>query len=101
MNKKTPSSKEFCRVSVRVKSATSRNRERYVQKPASPNTALRLSLLREDMQHRIASDLHDSTCQHLIAATLSLLRLKRSANHADTADKICDKIDASINLALR
>jgi len=101
MNKKTPSSKEFCRVSVRVKSATSRNRERYVQNPASPNTALRLSSLREDMQQRIASDLHDSTCQHLIAATLSLLRLKRSANYTGIADKICDEIDVSINLALR
>ena len=101
MNKKTPSSKEFCRVSVRVKSATSRNRERYVQKPASPNTALRLSLLREDMQQRIASDLHDSTCQHLIAATLSLLRLKRSANYTGIADKICDEIDVSIILGVQ
>ena len=101
MNKKTPSSKEFCRVSVRVKSATSRSRERYVQNPVSPNTALRLSSLREDMQQRIASDLHDSTCQHLIAATLGLLRLKRSANYTGIADKICDEIDVSINLALR
>jgi two-component system NarL family sensor kinase len=101
MNKKTPSSKESCRVSVRVKSAASRSRERYVQNPVSPNTALRLSSLREDIQQRIASDLHDSTCQHLIAATLSLLRLKRSANYTGIADKICDEIDVSINLALR
>jgi two-component system, NarL family, sensor kinase len=72
-----------------------------VQDPVSPNTALRLSSLREDIQQRIASDLHDSTCQHLIAATLSLLRLKRSANDTGIADKIYDEIDVSINLALR
>jgi two-component system, NarL family, sensor kinase len=101
LNKKTLSSKEFCRVRVRVKSATSRSRERYVQNPLSPNTALRLSSLREDIQQRIASDLHDSACQHLIAATLSLLRLKRSANYTGIAEKICDEIDVSINLALR
>jgi two-component system, NarL family, sensor kinase len=101
MKKKTLSSKEFCRVRVPVKSATSRSRERYVQSPVSPNTALRLSSLREDIQQRIASDLHDSTCQHLIAATLSLLRLKRSANYTGIADKICDEIDVSINLALQ
>jgi len=101
MKKKTLSSKESCRVRVSVLSATSRSRERYAQEPVSPNTALRVSSLREDMQQRIASDLHDSTCQHLVAATLSLLRLKRSANGAGIADKICDEIDVSINLALR
>jgi two-component system NarL family sensor kinase len=101
MNKKTLNSKEFCRVSVPAKSATSRSRERYVQNPVSPNTALRVSSLREEIQQRIASDLHDSTCQHLIAATLSLLRLKRSVNDTGIADKICDEIDVSINLALR
>jgi two-component system NarL family sensor kinase len=101
MNKKIPTSKEFCRVSIRVKRATSRSRERTVQNSLSPNTALGLSSLREDIQQRIASDLHDSTCQHLIAATLSLLRLKRSANDTGIADKICDEIDVSINLALR
>jgi two-component system NarL family sensor kinase len=101
MNKKTLSSKEFCRGCVRVKSAVSRSRERYAQDPVSPNTARRVSSLRDDIQQRIASDLHDSTCQHLIAATLSLLRLKRSANYTGIADKICDEIDVSINLALQ
>jgi two-component system NarL family sensor kinase len=101
MSKKTPGSKEFCRVCVRVKSATSRSRERYAQDPVSPDTTRRVSSLREDIQQRIASDLHDSTCQHLVAATLSLLRLKRSADNTGIADKICDEIDVSINLALR
>ena len=30
--------------------------------------------IQEDIQQRIASDLHDSTCQHLIAASLGLMR---------------------------
>jgi two-component system NarL family sensor kinase len=101
MKKKTLSSKESCRVRVSVLSTASRSRERCAQEPVNPNTALRVSSLREDIQQRIASDLHDSTCQHLVAATLSLLRLKRSANGTGIADKICDEIDVSINLALR
>ena len=101
MKKKTRRVKELNRICVRVKSATSRSEERCVPNPASPAASLSVSSVREEIQLQIASDLHDSTCQHLIAATLSLLRLKRSANHADTADKICDEIDASINLALR
>jgi two-component system NarL family sensor kinase len=100
MNKKTLSSKESCRVCVGVKSAASPNRERSVPSPANPSIAARLLSLQEDLQQRIASDLHDSTCQHLIAATLSLLRLRHSASDAGTAEKICDEIEASINLAL-
>jgi two-component system sensor histidine kinase UhpB len=57
--------------------------------------------LREEIQQRIASDLHDSTCQHLIAATLGLMRLRRAANDTMIAEKICDEIDVSINQALQ
>jgi len=72
-----------------------------VESPANPNFAARLLSLQEEIQQRIASDLHDSTCQHLIAATLSLLRLRRSANDTGTTEKICDEIDVSINQALQ
>jgi two-component system, NarL family, sensor kinase len=101
MKKKTLSSTEPCKICVRANSATSRSRQRIAESSEISNIAARLSSLQEDLQQRIASDLHDSTCQHLIAATLSLLRLRHSASDAGTAEKICDEIDASINEALR
>jgi len=101
MKKKTLSSKEFCRVCVRADSAASGSKERSAQSPDNSNLAAHLLSLQEDIQQRIASDLHDSTCQHLIAATLSLLRLRRSAGDPGTTEKICDEIDSSINQALR
>ena len=100
MKKKTLSSTEPCKICVRANSATSRSRQRIAESSENSNIAARLSSLQEDLQQRIASDLHDSTCQHLIAATLSLLRLRHSASDAGTAEKICDEIDASINQAL-
>ncbi|MGZ5872166.1 MAG: sensor histidine kinase [Bradyrhizobium sp.] len=101
MKKKTLSSTESCKVCVRANSATSGSRQRNAESPDNSDIAARLSSLQEDIQQRIASDLHDSTCQHLIAATLSLLRLRRSASDAGTAEKIYDEIDASINQALK
>ena len=100
MTKKALGSRELSRVCVRAKSTIFRSRERCAESPADPNFAACLLSLREDIQQRIASDLHDSTCQHLIAATLSLLRLRRSASDAGTTEKIYDEIETSINLAL-
>jgi two-component system, NarL family, sensor kinase len=62
---------------------------------------LRLLSLQEDVQQRIASDLHDSTCQHLIAASLSVMRLRRAMNNDGSAEKILDDVDASIDQAQR
>ena len=53
------------------------------------------------MQQRIASDLHDSTCQHLIAASLNVMRLRRAIKDSDGGEKIFDDIDASIDQAQR
>jgi two-component system, NarL family, sensor kinase len=58
----------------------------------------------ENVQQRIASDLHDAMCQHLIAASLSVMRLKRAINKVNKmsiAEKICDDIDASLDEAIR
>jgi two-component system NarL family sensor kinase len=55
----------------------------------------------ENVQQRIASDLHDAMCQHLIAASLSVMRLKRAVNKTSIAEKICDDIDASLDEAIR
>ena len=52
------------------------------------------------IQQRIASDLHDSTCQHLIAASLGLMRLRREMSDAVGAERLCGEIDASIDEAL-
>jgi len=57
--------------------------------------------IQEGIQQRIASDLHDSTCQHLIAASLSLMRVRSHLGDAALAERLCDDIDASIDEAIR
>jgi signal transduction histidine kinase len=57
--------------------------------------------IQEDMQQRIASDLHDSTCQHLIAASLGLMRMRNSLSDLANAERLCDDIDASIDQAIK
>ena len=56
---------------------------------------------REIVQQRIASDLHDAMCQHLIAASLSVMRLKRTVDKTSIAEEICDDIDASLDEAIK
>ncbi|WP_083514404.1 sensor histidine kinase [Bradyrhizobium manausense] len=60
-----------------------------------------LASIQEDIQQRIASDLHDSTCQHLIAASLGLMRIRRSLCDPAATERLCQEIDASIDEALR
>ena len=62
---------------------------------------IRLVSIQEDIQQKIASDLHDSTCQHLIAASLGLMRIRASLGEPVSAERLCDEIDASIDEALR
>ena len=57
--------------------------------------------IQEDIQQRIASDLHDSTCQHLIAASLGLMRIRTSLGDPVGAERLCDDIDGSLDQALR
>jgi two-component system, NarL family, sensor kinase len=57
--------------------------------------------IQEDIQQRIASELHDSTCQHLIAASLGLMRMRSCLGDPVGAGRLCDDIDASIDEALR
>jgi two-component system NarL family sensor kinase len=65
------------------------------------HTSVSLASIQEDIQQRIASDLHDSTCQHLIAASLGLMRIRRILGDPVAAERLCDDIDASIDEALR
>ncbi len=62
---------------------------------------VRLISIQEHIQQKIASDLHDSTCQHLIAASLGLMRIRASLGDPVSAERLCDEIDASIDEALR
>lgn len=75
--------------------------ERNAAKRAAANLGVRLLSLQEEVQQRIASDLHDSTCQHLVAASLNVMRIRRELKDVRSAERLCDDIDASIDQALR
>ncbi|OPY98233.1 diguanylate cyclase [Bradyrhizobium sacchari] len=57
--------------------------------------------IQEGIQQRIAADLHDSTCQHLVAASLGLMRMRSNLADVPSAERLCDDIDSSIDEALR
>ncbi|QAU46393.1 diguanylate cyclase [Bradyrhizobium guangzhouense] len=65
------------------------------------HTGFNLASIQEDIQQRIASDLHDSTCQHLIAASLGLMRIRLNLGDPAEAERLCGEIDTSIDEALR
>ena len=71
------------------------------RRAAADQLGLRLLSLQEEVQQRIASDLHDSTCQHLIAASLNMMRLRGAVSESGGAGKLIDDIDASIDQALK
>jgi two-component system sensor histidine kinase UhpB len=61
----------------------------------------KLLSIQQNIQQRIASDLHDSTCQHLIAASLSVMRIRAALHDPAYADRLCNDLDASIDQALK
>ena len=75
--------------------------ESIAESVPNADTSERLISIQEDMQQRIASDLHDSTCQHLIAASLSIMRVRSALGDPAGAERLCDDIDTSIDQALR
>jgi two-component system NarL family sensor kinase/two-component system sensor histidine kinase UhpB len=97
---------DSCRIHVREKivvhdtfngTASARTKSKL----GKSGLGIQLLALQEDMQQRIASDLHDSTCQHLLAASLNMMRMRCAVSGIGSAIKICDEIDASICEALR
>lgn len=60
-----------------------------------------LASIQEDIQQRIASELHDSTCQHLIAASLGLMRIRTHLGASVEVEKLCNEIDESVDKALK
>jgi signal transduction histidine kinase len=62
---------------------------------------LELVALQEKLHRRIASELHDSTCQHLIAASLGMMQIRNALRDPRKAEEHCEQVDISINHALK
>src|SRR5512139_1950348 len=60
-----------------------------------------LFALQEQLHRRIASDLHDSTCQHLVAASLGLMQIRNALSDPSTIERLCEQLDVSITSALK
>jgi PAS domain S-box-containing protein len=61
----------------------------------------RLSALREEERQRIAQELHDSTAQHLVAATLNLMTLKAKSVAYPGVHKLLESVETSLEEATR
>ena len=60
-----------------------------------------LAALQEKLHRRISSELHDLTCQHLIAASLGMMQIRNALRDPQKAEEHCEQVDLSINLALK
>ncbi len=60
-----------------------------------------LVALQEELHRRIASELHDSTCQHLVAASLGVMQVRNAIGDPLKTEKHCENIDLSIHSALK
>ena len=60
-----------------------------------------LVALQEKLHRRIASELHDSTCQHLIAASLGMMQVRKALKDPAKAEEHCEQVDLSIDRALK
>jgi two-component system, NarL family, sensor kinase len=60
-----------------------------------------LVALQEKLHRRVASELHDSTCQHLIAASLGMMQVRKALKDPAKAEEHCEQVDLSIDRALK
>jgi signal transduction histidine kinase len=60
-----------------------------------------LTKLQEELHQRIASELHDSTCQHLVAASLGIMQVRNALGDPLKAEQHCEQVDISIDCALK
>ena len=60
-----------------------------------------LVALQEKLHRRIASELHDTTCQHLIAASLGVMQVRSTLKDPRKAAEHCEQVDLSIDRALK
>jgi PAS domain S-box-containing protein len=70
-------------------------------KQALSDLSGRLSALREEERQRIAQELHDSTAQHLVAATLNLMTLKAKSVAYPGVHKLLENVESSLEEATR
>lgn len=61
----------------------------------------RLTSMREEERQRIAQELHDSTAQHLVAATLNLMTLKAKSVTYPGVHKLLENVESSLEEATR
>jgi PAS domain S-box-containing protein len=61
----------------------------------------RLVMLQEEERQRIAQELHDSTAQHLVAASLNLMNLRSKVAVGSDAARLCDEVEASMQETLK
>jgi signal transduction histidine kinase len=61
----------------------------------------RLYQLREEERQRIAQELHDSTAQHLVAATLNLMTLRAKCATCSGVHTLLESIESSLEEATR
>jgi signal transduction histidine kinase len=62
----------------------------------------RLYALREEERQRIAQELHDSTAQHLVAATLNLMTLRaKAASSYPAVNNLLESVETSLEEATR
>jgi signal transduction histidine kinase len=76
-----------------------RNASRAVRRTSGLDSEL--VALQEKLHRQIASELHDSTCQHLIAASLGVMQIRNALRDPRKAEEHCEQVDLSINLALK
>jgi len=61
----------------------------------------RLIVLQEEERQRITQELHDSTAQQLVAASLNLMTLRTKVDPGSAAAVLCDEVEASMQTALK
>jgi two-component system NarL family sensor kinase len=76
-----------------------RNASRGVRRTSKLDSEL--VALQEKLYRRIASELHDSTCQHLIAASLGVMQVRSALRNPRKAEEHCEQVDLSIDRALK
>lgn len=70
-------------------------------KQALSDLSGRLCVLREEERQRIAQELHDSTAQHLVAATLNLMTLRAKSLSYPGVDNLLENVETSLEEATR
>jgi signal transduction histidine kinase len=75
--------------------------ERKTLEQEAEDLSERLLTLQEEERQKIAQELHDSTAQHLVAASLNLMNLRSRAGQGSEATELWDEVEGSINEALK